>query len=270
MDLRIESNRDGKFDSVCLQGNDISNILEEMKKRNLCNVVINSAWGWDRSLTLDFLYENDWIEGVELIDEDYDITPINCLRKLRFLGISPSRIKGRIDLANFEKLEYLSIWWQKNKFLNLETCTKCIHVYISSFPNKDLSSFHKYTQLKALVINFSKLESFEGIQDCHCLNKLDIFSAQQLRSINIPVKIANGITHFLLEKCMQIESYKILEDMVNLEALYFCDAAPIHSIDFLREMNKLQYAYIGVAIQDRNVSFLKERGFEFKYAKSYN
>lgn len=269
MNLKLEKNIEADFHSVCLDWNHLQDMLIEMQKKGLKNIAINSAWGWVEGKPLDFLYDHEWIEGIEIIGEDCDITPINNLKNLKYLRITSNRLKGKVDLKNFEHLEYIAIWWQKGKYINLDACTRCWFIYITGFSMENLVIFNKFQQLKELKLNLVKLVSFEGLENCKALKKIDIYGAQQLRSIRLSDEVAQNLSLFSLEKCKRIENYEIMEKMLNLESLYLFEAAPIHSVDFLRKMEKLKYAYIGVDILDGNVSFLKEKGFEFKNARQY-
>jgi len=269
MKLNLMKNPDGDFESVCLEWERLADNLAEMQRAGLHNIMINSELGWISGKPIDFLNENDWIEGVEIIGEDCDISPLNRLKKIRCLRLTSNKYKGNIDFKNLNFLEYLSIEWQKGAFINIDACLLLKFLEITKFPFGDLKLFGGFNALSVLKMHYSKLHSLNGIENCKKLKEIFIFSAPQLESINVPREVTFNIVRFLIEKCKRIVSYEILEEMLNLESLYLFEVSPIHSVDFLRKMKSLEYAYIGVDVLDKNVSYLKERGFEFKNRRLY-
>ena len=267
LNIKKAPNQDAK--TVALRWNTLLQDLEEMKLHGYKNIAINSAWGWVEGKPIDFIYDNDWIEGVEIVEDDCNISAINKLSNLKYLHISTDKVTGCIDFLNLPLLNALTIWWQKKVFNNLSSCSNLAYLVISRFLEQNLDWFSKNNKLKHLGLNYSRLKSLDGIQDFRDLKIVDIYSAPHLTTLNFSPSVVKSIHRLALEKCKKISDYKIIEKMVELESLYLFESAPIHSVNFLRNMKNLRYAYIGVDIIDGNVSFLKERGFEFKNARLY-
>lgn len=269
MDFVIEENYDGAFESVCLQWKHRDAMLAEMKDRGLRTVVLNSAWGWKEGASINFIKKHDWIEGLEIIGEDCDITVINNLPHLKYLRLTSDHVTGSIDFRNLTALEYFCGMWKQGRYNHFDHCNRMRSVHINRLPYDDLTVFSAFHDLRMCQLNYPKMQSLKGLEACHQLNDINIYSASKLRSIELPVAVAGNITRLAIEKCRCIESYAIVEEMLDMDGLYIFESAPIHSVDFFRKMRQLRYAYVGVDILDENVSYLQERGFEFKNWKKY-
>lgn len=267
--LNIRKSPNQKVESVALQWDTLQQDLEAMKVHGYKNIIINSAWGWVEGMPIDFISKNEWIEGVDIIGENCDISAISKLVNLKYLHIAADKVTGSIDFLNFPLLNALTIWWQKKVFNNLNSCSNLEYLFITRFSEQNLDWFSKNNKLEHLRLDYSKLTSLCGIEGCSKLKVANIYSAPHLKSLDFSPSAAKSINRLSLEKCKQIVDYEMIEKMLCLEFLYIFESAPIHSVDFLRNMKELRYAYIGVDILDKNVSFLKEKGFEFKNAKLY-
>ena len=69
----VISHNELNYESIALESKRLDACLIEMKKRNIRNISINDYSGWDNKTSLDFLGDNLWIEGVEIVAKDIDI-----------------------------------------------------------------------------------------------------------------------------------------------------------------------------------------------------
>lgn len=269
MQLKINKNADFGFISVFLDSNNLNECLTQMQKEGLKNIIINSEHGWKIGESLEFINNNTWITGVQILCVNCDITPLNSLQNLEYLSINENQVTGNIDLSNFPNLKYMSIWWNNKIFKNISSCIKCEFLYISKWPFKSLDQLKNFVKLKTLQINYSKIQSLDGVENLINLKSLDLYSMPALESLNALKKITSSLELFSIDKCKKIGDYKVLEDLINIKFFYIMDSAPLPSVNFINSMPKIEYVYIGVEILDKDISILNEKGFKFKRSKYY-
>jgi hypothetical protein len=71
------------------------------------------------------------------------------------------------------------------------------------------------------------------------------------------------------ELAKKVNSFLVLDELINLENIYIYESAPLHSIQFLKKLKNLKFAYIGTEVLDGDIAFLEEKGIEYKKLKKY-
>ncbi len=267
-EFKIISNSTNDYDSLAIESNRIQECLEEMKRRNLKNMAINSAFGWEIGTQIDFIKDNLWIEGIQIGEDNIDISIINNLTNLKRLGIGTAKIKGRLDFCNFPNLEILSVMWIEKQYSNLYCATNLKFISINKFPYDNFEKMSGFSKLEWLQLNYGKLKSVDGVQYIKKLKYFDLYSMPSLESLTGMKGITESLETFSIEKCKNAD-LSVLREMLNLKVLHILDCSPLASVDFVKKMSNLKHAYFGIEILDRDVSVLKERGFDFKKSKNY-
>src|SRR6186713_860887 len=146
------------FRTVAMQSQNIQGCLDLMQETGIRNLSINSAWGWDPQKRLDFIKDNPWIEGVEIVDNDIDVQVLNGLKQLKRLQLA-ERIRGVLDFDNFPDLEVYLGRWDVRKRRNVQNAKKLTHLRMAHFNEVDLSAFKDYKKLQELKMVYCKVHS---------------------------------------------------------------------------------------------------------------
>ena len=70
---------------------------------------------------------------------------------------------------------------------------------------------------------------------------------------------ATSLKKLSFELAKKVEDFEVLDKLINLESFYIYESAPIHSIQFLKPLKNLKYAYIGTEVLDGQIAYLDEK-----------
>ena len=243
--------------------------MEECKDMGIESLTLVS---WPENSSLEFLRGQSFIKGIHIrLEGNIDISPINTLKNLEYFESGNNRIVGKIDLANFPNLKYLKFGFSDYVFTGFECLKNLVELNVNNWPLDNLNNMKHLENLRILEFEFTKkLKSLRGIEALENLSELYFYSAPHLEDINALEAIASNIKKVSFELTNEVKDFSVLEKMPNLEKLYLYRCAPIHSIQFLKKLKHLKYAYIGTEVLDGDVTYLKEKGIEFKKLKKYN
>lgn len=271
MKLSIDKHIDSGLLFVNVHWNILQEELTEMRRKGMENICISSFHGWQVNTPITFLEANKWIKGIWILDEEIDITPLNNLLELQFLSFNYTKhTKGKIDFKNFPKLKHLSIisYAPKNMY-NIGALTDLISFHCSRWNEIDLEIISQNIELKKLTFDYSKLENLKGIEHLKSLKQLDIYSAPSLKDISSLFEVKNSLSNLMFDLCPSIENFSVLEYLQNLETFVIQKSSPLDSVQFIKHLKKLRYAYIGSEVLDGDIEILKEKNIEYKKSKSY-
>lgn len=254
---------------ISLKWNKIDECFDEMRKRDIRCISINSFWGWKKGKKIDFLAKYPWVEGISVVDEEIDISVINELRSIKWLQLTASKYKGKVDFSNFPELNVLFCLWNNKDYSNLNSCKECQEVDVWKFVWNDFQLLKEMTKLRKISLNYGNLQSLNGIENFSCLEDLSFYSMPHLNSLGGLQKVAGTLERLSIQKCKKINDYNSLKELKNLRAFLLSESSAVDSVEFIHNMQKLDYAYIGVEVLDKKVSVLKERDFGFKKSKNY-
>jgi hypothetical protein len=227
---------------------------------------------WPEESSLEFLkLGQSFLKGIHIsLDGRIDISPINSLTNLEYFESNNNRLLGKIDFSNFPQLKYLNFGYSDYVFTGFESLTNLVDLNVNNWPYSDLHRMNHLSQLGILEFQFAKkLKSLNGIKALENLYELHFYSAQQLEDISALEGVAKNIKKITFELTSRIKDFSVLEKMPNLEKLYLFRCAPIPSIQFLKKLKNLKYAYIGTEVLDGDVAYLEEKGIEYKKLKKY-
>jgi len=244
--------------------------LNCIKDQSIRNIGINSNHGWGAETNLEFLNKHNWIEGVEIHVDGFDVSPINNLKRLKYLNFAGNGYKGVIDLKEMNDIDELVIGYNLKNLQSLDKAVSLHKLEFYSWPEENLQRLSKLECLEWLEIYRSpKLKSLGGIENLKNLFRLKFYSLPSLTDITALTHIANSLKKLFFELTKKVEGFEVLDELQNLESFYIFESAPIHSIQFLKKLKNLKYAYIGTEVLDRDVAYLEEKGIEYKKLKKY-
>ncbi len=251
-------------------GNDIAGSMDWIKENGIEYINMNSAHGWVDGFSLDFVKEYPWIKGVWLVTGGTDITPLNNLPNLERYGSSSESKRGFLDFKNVPKLKDLTFKWNPKLYVNFLACKNLKSLNIYSLPFDSLEFVSSIPDIEILEINKSiKLETLKGIGHLKNISRLEFYSVPKLANINYLKTTAPSLKKLSFELARKVEGFEVLDHLTNLESFYIYESAPIHSIQFLKSLKNLKYAYIGTEVLNGDVDFLEEKGIEYKKLKKY-
>ncbi len=269
--LKTEKDPDTNLIFAYLQSKNLDWCLYQMHNQKIDCIILNSVFGWEENTPMDFLNRNSWIKGIRIINDFCDISPINNLKNLEYFGGS-GKFKGELDFSNLQLLHFLAFKWDDKLYNNFNSLQKLKEIRITNLPYKDLTNFdHLFEKVKRLyLIDARKLQTLEGLEKLPFLSKLDIYNIPNLIDITPLNLISNTLQNLNIWNCKRITDYSVIEKLINLETFVIQKSAPIHSVQMLKELEKLWYVSINTEILDGNVEYLKEKNFKFKKMKKYN
>ena len=271
IELEIDEYNDTELKFVVIQANKLGECLNMMQQQGYENICISSAHGWKKGMSIEFLTKLEWVKGVWVVDDEMDFSPINNCMNLEFLSINYSKnSKGKINFKNLPKLKALCInYYTPINIENIEALVNLTYMYFSRWPFKDLVNISGNSKLQNLKLDFARLKNLNGIENFKQLTSLKIYSAPNLKSIDQIEPLALILKNVYFELCPNIDSYKAVNNMNNIESFYIARSSPIHSAQFLKNTPNLRYAYIGVEVNDKDIQVLKDKGIEYKKFKAY-
>ena len=244
--------------------------LKYIKEQGVRNIGINSNYGWGGQSNCEFLNKHNWIEGVEIHINGLDLTPINSLKNIKYLNLSGNSYKGSVDLLDMNMINELNAGYNLGNLENLGKAVSLLKLEFYSWPHENLRSLNILENLEWLEIyRSSKLKSLAGLEKLERLFRLKFYSVPKLVDVSSLCANSPSLKKLSFELAKKVEGFDVLDKLTNLESFYIYESAPIHSIQFLKKLKNLKYAYIGTEVLDGDVAFLEEKGIEYKKLKKY-
>jgi hypothetical protein len=268
MKLEIQEGHFGDNEKIVpILAQDIEQSLDVMKKEGIKNLAINSQWGGGSIKKLDFLHDNQWIEGVMIVDNNVDIGPVNALNHLKRLNL-PDRYTGVLDFKNIPGLERLFCRWNKKQLKNLGTATNLQWAWIFWINEVDMLMLKDLRKLKRFDTVYSKIQSLHGIENWESLEKLVLSKLPRLADVTALEKLAGHIKDFRVDSCKSLTDYSFLKKLTAMDTVCLGAGPPIQSVEFFKDLN-LTSGFVGVEVLDKKLDVLDRMGIEYWKYKSY-
>ena len=221
-----------------------------IKKHNIRYVGINSFIGYKAS-DISFLRElRDFVEGITVPEAHFDISVLNELHRLVFLGFADDR-KTIIDLSNFPNLTTLACDFSR-RLLSLEACERLQNLTLTGFKPRDktLNEIPPLSSLNRLALFVTNITSLVGIGQ---------FPVREVRAT---------LKNLEFDSCKQIGNYEALSEVTALKKLIIVNSGPIQSLSFVKTLEGLEFlSFVGTSVIDGDLSpliGLNYVGFENK------
>lgn len=183
-----------------------------------------------------------------------DFSGLYYLEKLRTLYLENP--DGEVDLRNFNKLEELSIDWNKNvKGLAQSKNLISLSLWKYNPKNKNLEDLGSLSNLKELTLTQSQISSLQGCGSLEKLEKLELNNLSKLEFIDELEKNCNTLKSLWFESCKKIINHEYVTCLKKLESLAFVKCGEIPSIHFIKSLLKLKsFVFVGTNIVDGDLS----------------
>jgi len=256
----------GKPVAVFVQSNSIKKCITYMKEHSLENVIVNSEHKY-KLQHLDFLKENTFITSVEVETDIADCSALNFLHDLKNLMIHHSN--KVVDFSNFPKLESLNLTWNKN-FINIEKCSGLKELTIWKYPYENLQFLKAFPYLEKLEIYASKIRNINGIEHCSGLKSIILTHNRNLETINALTAMEKTLTELAIDGSKKLIDYNSIGKLINLKNLYLLGCGTTPNINFVENLNTLNYGNIDIDIIDGEVGALLKYPIIFKNYKHFS
>lgn len=223
------------------------------KKNSIKSITVNPAYFEVEDL--NFLSEFPFIEGLYLLQDNLDLTPITKLSNLKVLTIGD--VKPKIDLANLPNLEVLGITYSKH-VLNLESCAKIFWIWLDNFKADNLEGLSALVNLQYLNLYKTSITDLAGIDNLHKLSYLRIDSANSLTSLlgisesNVSLKEVN------INNTKNLVNYSSLANAASIEKVALRKTGELQDIYFLKHLKHLNTVAIDAKIINGDIRYLRE------------
>lgn len=242
------------IDFLMIDSERINECIDYAKNRGLTYLGINSFLGFTDN-NISFLEEiSDFVKGLTIPERHFDLSVLNDLHKLEFLGFADDK-KSEIDLSNFPELETLACEYTK-RLRSLESCEQLRQLSMSGYKSsrKTIEDLPVLSSLQILSLFVTNIESLEGIQRFPILNRLSIFRATKLSNIDA-LAVNLGLKVIEFDTCKKIEDYDVLGRLDNLRRLLIANSAPVQSLAFVKNLDNLEFlSFVGTNVSDGDIS----------------
>ena len=224
-----------------IDSNRIHECIEYIKSHDLRFIGINSYMGYKKS-DISFLSELvDFVEGITIPEDKFDISVVNDLHKLKKLGFADNK-KTKIDLSNFPNLSTLACEYSPRLF-SLEVCEKLRSLTLTGYKvaSKNLVAIPSLSSLEELDLFVTNIGTLDGIERFKSLEKLTLFRTSQLQNIDSLRGLKKSLTSIEFDQCKKIQSYEVLGELENLQRLLLFNCHQIPSLTFLKPLKNLKF-----------------------------
>jgi hypothetical protein len=202
------------------------------------------------------------LEGLHLPESKFDISIVNSLHKLQFLGIADNGI-DTVELSNFPDLKDLACE-HSSRLRGLGSCTKLQSLTLTNYKpsNKDLTMLPKLEMLQELSLFVTNITTLGGIEKYRNLEKLSLFRAVKLETIEA-LNYDDQLKDLEIENCKYIRDYEVLKNNINLGRLKILNSGTIKSLSFVQALTKLTFlSFQDTVVEDGDISILDDIGYK--------
>ena len=202
---------------------------------------------------LSFLKNYPFVKGLAVgYAHSIDVSAISELQRLKFIGLFGS--KQPIDFSVFRELEEIRVEWHP-KMVFPKRSTRMKRLYMSGYKpkSKDFHELPDYPNLQELEIIQSPVHSLAGLERFKKLKRLELSYLTKLESI---ADLKSASLQFLhLDTCKKISDHAHVKNLRNLRILRFGNCGSMPSLDFLKQMPKLEeLTFVDTNVEDGDLS----------------
>ena len=259
---------------LTLHGEMTTEIQKVIAKKNVVELELNYAKGWQSDNDVSFLREMPFLKSLEIIDwRIQDISHIHSLFNLRSLKVMTD-CKTAIDFSEFPELESAALEW-RTKARSVYRCATLRDLFINGCTAKSLGEFAELTQLKSLSLKSPKLLEIGSVESMQKLAFLGIYNCRKITRLE-GIGSFSGLNRLEVDTCKNIGDIDAIRSLRALQTLWLCNMGEISSLKPLRDMSELTSVFLheSTNIVDGDLTPLKTlpklQKVSFQERKHYN
>ncbi len=198
---------------------------------------------FDKLRSIEFLSDFDFIKGIDIGLEDYNIAPLYQCSNLEEIFIHGG-FTGRIDFTRFPQLKQVFIDWENMGVETLFNCPQLESVSIMKYNGLSLSNFEALPNLKELVLYEPKVISLNGIGNLKCLEKFEISNARKLQDLG-DIENVQTLKNLFIFGANNVNDFTPIMYLKNLRVLNLGNLGKISTIRFMETLKNLEECYLG-------------------------
>jgi hypothetical protein len=191
---------------------------------------------------LGFLTEINSIEGLYLLQNNLDLSPINELKNLRVLHAD--KVDSKIDFNNFPNLQVLGTTYNKS-IDKIKNCKKLFWLWLDSFKQENLDMLSELSDLMYLHLYKTTIVDLKGIEKLKKLVELHIDGATKLQSLSGLTTSNLNLEFIDIYNAKRLTDYGPLRSVKNVKRLIFVKTGDGEYLEFINDLNNLEELVIG-------------------------
>jgi len=239
--IRIFKNFKNSVTGVLLDSNQIKKSLDVMRETQCRKMVLAGEF---LSSSLEFLrkYDVSCVEEIAISKSISDFSPLEEIGdQIKLLHYSRENLS--IDLNKYSNLEQFKTTWN-DSIKGLNNCRALKALCLSKYLRKDLKLFSGLEILENLEINYSKIETLEGLQNLKNLVSLDLDNCKKLKNLSGLISSHRNLINIRIFNCPVLRDASSLGELSLLENLHIGRVKELQDLEFLSSMNGLKKCII--------------------------
>ena len=218
----------------------IDEAIDYINSNNINTITINPSKHTVNDL--DFLTEINSIEGLYLLQNNLDLSPINELKNLRVLHVD--KVDSKIDFNNFPNLQVLGTTYSKS-IDKIKNCKKLFWLWLDSFKQENLDMLSDLDDLMHLHLHKTTIVDLKGIEKLKNLVELHIDGATKLQSLS-GLSPSNLNLEFIdIFNAKRLTDYESLSNVKTVKRLIFTKTGDGEYLDYIKHLDNLEELIIG-------------------------
>jgi Leucine-rich repeat (LRR) protein len=213
-------------------------LIEYFARNQVVELELNVAKGW-RGQDLSFLAALPNLKSLDVLSLGIrDISPIHCLHKLKWLGIT-TYCKTKIEFSAFPELESCGLVWRPGA-KSLFQCATLKRLSINRYKGKDTDSFESLPDLASLSILNAPVRNLHGLRNLIKLEKLRLAGLRRLTSL-AGIEGLKNLEELNINTCRAIGSIQEVGSLLRLKKLHLTNDGDIESLNPLENLAQLEW-----------------------------
>ena len=221
-------------DRLVIENNKLAKTVDYVNRNGIKAITINPIVSTVENLS--FLEQIPFVEGLYLLQDNLDISPINKLKDLRALHLN--KLDSSIDFSILKNLEVLGCTFNK-ELKNIEYCRMLFWLWLDNFKLQDLTSLSALTNLKYLNLYKTSIVNLVGIASLENLNSLIIDSASKLVSLQGLENSNRNLSSLDISNAKHLVSYDQISNVKHIKKVHFYKTGICENFDFINNLDSL-------------------------------
>lgn len=227
-------------DRFVIESSKIEKSIKYVNQNRIRTITINPVVS--KVENLEFLKQMQSIEGLYILQDNLDLSPINYLNHLRVLHLN--RIDKSLDFANFKNLQVLGATLDKT-LNNLNECANLFWLWLDNYKFNNLNRLSTLSKLTHLNLHKTSIENLRGIELLCCLRELNIDTASKLASLEGLSSSNDCLIKMNINNAKNLHDYQPIEHLTKVENIYFYKTGDCENLDFVSNLTSINTFVLG-------------------------